>query len=99
VPWGPLGMGYLTGTVTPMMVHGTADLRAGLPRFTPEARRANWPVVELLQQVGTPSSSSWPNRACLAARTQAVDRAHSRADHAGPHGAEHGRASSPADRC
>ncbi|MDQ0078632.1 aldo/keto reductase [Arthrobacter oryzae] len=52
VPWSPLGMGYLTGTVTPMMVHGTADLRAGLPRFTPEARRANWPVVELLQQVG-----------------------------------------------
>lgn len=52
VPWSPLGMGYLTGTVTPMMVHGTADLRAGLPRFTPEARRANWPVVELLQRVG-----------------------------------------------
>jgi aryl-alcohol dehydrogenase-like predicted oxidoreductase len=52
VPWSPLGMGYLTGTVTPMMVHGPADLRATLPRFTPEARRANWPVVELLQRVG-----------------------------------------------
>ncbi|WP_051649990.1 aldo/keto reductase [Rhizobium etli] len=52
VPWSPLGMGYLTGTVTPMVVHGPADLRANLPRFTPEARRANWPVVELLQRVG-----------------------------------------------
>jgi aryl-alcohol dehydrogenase-like predicted oxidoreductase len=52
VPWSPLGMGYLTGTVTPLMVHGPADLRATLPRFTPEARRANWPVVELLQRVG-----------------------------------------------
>jgi aryl-alcohol dehydrogenase-like predicted oxidoreductase len=52
VPWSPLGMGYLTGTVTPMMVHGPADLRANLPRFTQEARRANWPVVELLQRVG-----------------------------------------------
>jgi aryl-alcohol dehydrogenase-like predicted oxidoreductase len=52
VPWSPLGMGYLTGTVTPRTVHGTADLRANLPRFTPEARRANWPVVELLQRVG-----------------------------------------------
>ena len=52
VPWSPLGMGYLTGTVTPRMVHGPADLRATLPRFTPEARRANWPVVELLQHVG-----------------------------------------------
>jgi aryl-alcohol dehydrogenase-like predicted oxidoreductase len=52
VPWSPLGMGYLTGTVTPLMVHGPADLRANLPRFTPEARRANWPVVELLQRLG-----------------------------------------------
>ncbi len=52
VPWSPLGMGYLTGTVTPLMVHGPADLRAILPRFTAEARRANWPVVELLQRVG-----------------------------------------------
>lgn len=52
VPWSPLGMGYLTGTVTPLIVHGRADLRANLPRFTPEARRANWPVVELLQRVG-----------------------------------------------
>jgi aryl-alcohol dehydrogenase-like predicted oxidoreductase len=52
VPWSPLGMGYLTGTVTPLMVHGPADLRATLPRFTPQARRANWPVVELLQRVG-----------------------------------------------
>ena len=52
VPWSPLGMGYLTGTVTPTMVHGPADLRANLPRFTHEARRANWPVVELLQRVG-----------------------------------------------
>lgn len=52
VPWSPLGMGYLTGTVTPMVVHGPSDLRANLPRFTQEARRANWPVVELLQRVG-----------------------------------------------
>jgi aryl-alcohol dehydrogenase-like predicted oxidoreductase len=52
VPWSPLGMGYLTGTVTPMRTHGAEDLRSTLPRFTPEARRANWAVVELLQRVG-----------------------------------------------
>ncbi len=52
VPWSPLGMGYLTGTITPMTTHGAEDLRSTLPRFTPEARRANWPVVELLQRVG-----------------------------------------------
>jgi aryl-alcohol dehydrogenase-like predicted oxidoreductase len=52
VPWSPLGMGYLTGTITPLTAHRTGDLRATLPRFTPEARRANWAVVELLQRVG-----------------------------------------------
>jgi aryl-alcohol dehydrogenase-like predicted oxidoreductase len=65
VPWSPLGMGYLTGTVTPMMVHGPADLRATLPRFTPEARRANWPVVELLQRVGARKQAT-PGQIALA---------------------------------
>jgi aryl-alcohol dehydrogenase-like predicted oxidoreductase len=53
VPWSPLGMGYLTAIITPSMrFDPKSDLRAGFPRFTPEARRANWPVVELLQRVG-----------------------------------------------
>lgn len=65
VPWSPLGMGYLTGTVTPMFVHGPADLRANLPRFTPEARRANWPVVELLQRVGARHQAA-PGQVALA---------------------------------
>jgi aryl-alcohol dehydrogenase-like predicted oxidoreductase len=51
VPWSPLGMGYLTGTITPRTTLRADDLRATFPRFTPEARRANWPVVELLQRV------------------------------------------------
>lgn len=62
VPWSPLGMGYLTGKITASTVfHPTADLResAQFPRFTVDARRANWPLVELLKQVaqrhgGTP---------------------------------------------
>jgi aryl-alcohol dehydrogenase-like predicted oxidoreductase len=53
VPWSPLGMGYLTGAITPETTfHPEADLRAKFPRFTPEARRANQPVVELLRRVG-----------------------------------------------
>jgi aryl-alcohol dehydrogenase-like predicted oxidoreductase len=51
VPWSPLGMGYLTGTITPRTTLRADDLRSTFPRFTPEARRANWPVVELLQRV------------------------------------------------
>lgn len=65
VPWSPLGMGYLTGTVTPLTVHGPADLRATLPRFTPEARRANWRVVELLQRVGARKQAT-PGQIALA---------------------------------
>lgn len=53
VPWSPLGMAYLTGTITPMATIPAGDLRSIMPRFTPEARRANWPVVELLRRVST----------------------------------------------
>jgi aryl-alcohol dehydrogenase-like predicted oxidoreductase len=53
VPWSPLGMGYLTGKVTPELpIEASSDLRSRFPRFTPEARRANWGIVELLQRVG-----------------------------------------------
>jgi aryl-alcohol dehydrogenase-like predicted oxidoreductase len=52
VPFSPLGMGYMTGTVTPRTSLGPEDLRASMNRFTPQARRANWPLVELLQRVG-----------------------------------------------
>ena len=52
VPWSPLGMGYLTGAITPETAFDPEkDLRAGFPRFTVEARRANRPVVDLLQGV------------------------------------------------
>ncbi len=49
VPWSPLGQGFLTGKVdAPMTFDSTSDLRATFPRFTPEARKANQPVVDLL---------------------------------------------------
>lgn len=52
VAWSPLGQGYLTGKVDPAMpLDASSDLRATLPRFTPEARRANRPIVDLLVHV------------------------------------------------
>jgi aryl-alcohol dehydrogenase-like predicted oxidoreductase len=49
VPWSPLGRGYLTGKVDAMVTFDTnSDLRAGFPRFTPEALKANQPLVDLL---------------------------------------------------
>jgi aryl-alcohol dehydrogenase-like predicted oxidoreductase len=65
VAWSPMGMGYLTGDVTPIVKLGAEDLRSTLPRFTPEARRANWPVVELLQQVGARKQAT-PGQVALA---------------------------------
>jgi aryl-alcohol dehydrogenase-like predicted oxidoreductase len=65
VPWSPLGMGYLTGDVTPMKRLGTEDLRSTLPRFTPEARRTNWAVVELLQRVSARKQAT-PGQVALA---------------------------------
>ncbi|MBD0255913.1 MAG: aldo/keto reductase, partial [Cytophagales bacterium] len=54
VPWSPLGMGYLTGKITPPYQFAEGDIRKNLnfPRFTREALEKNRPLVELLQKVG-----------------------------------------------
>jgi len=45
VPWSPLGQGFLTGAINPFT---SSDVRSRFPRFTPEAREANQPIVDLL---------------------------------------------------
>jgi aryl-alcohol dehydrogenase-like predicted oxidoreductase len=52
VPFSPLGRGFLTGKIDETTAFGGNDNRAGLPRFTPEARKANRPVVDLLTEIG-----------------------------------------------
>jgi aryl-alcohol dehydrogenase-like predicted oxidoreductase len=50
VPWGPLGTGFLTGTIDAnTRFDSTTDLRANFPRFTPAAIQANMPVVDMLR--------------------------------------------------
>jgi aryl-alcohol dehydrogenase-like predicted oxidoreductase len=52
VPWSPLGQGFLTGKVDATMTFDSnSDLRAVFPRFTPEARKANMAVVDLLKEI------------------------------------------------
>ena len=51
VLWSPLGQGFLTTKVDPAMTFGTSDVRSWFPRFTPEARNANQPIVDLLSHV------------------------------------------------
>lgn len=53
VPWGPVGMGYLTGKIREhAKLDPQTDYRASMDRFTQENLSANWPVVELLQRIG-----------------------------------------------
>jgi aryl-alcohol dehydrogenase-like predicted oxidoreductase len=48
VPYSPLGKGFLTGKMDENTELGKGDFRSTLPRFTPEARRANQAFVDLL---------------------------------------------------
>ena len=51
VPWSPLGQGFLTGKVDAAMTFDTSDVRSWFPRFTPDARKANQPIVDLLRDI------------------------------------------------
>jgi aryl-alcohol dehydrogenase-like predicted oxidoreductase len=52
VPFSPLGRGFLTGAVDETTTFDSADLRSSIPRFAPEARKANRDLVSLLRRVG-----------------------------------------------
>ena len=52
VPYSPLGKGFLTGKMDESTELGKGDFRSTLPRFTPEARKANQAVVDLLTSIG-----------------------------------------------
>jgi len=53
VPWSPLGQGFLTAKIDPAMAFDTSDVRSWFPRFTPDARKANQTIVDLLSHVAT----------------------------------------------
>jgi aryl-alcohol dehydrogenase-like predicted oxidoreductase len=52
VPYSPLGRGFLTGKMDEKTPLDRSDFRATLPRFTPEARKANQALVDLLARIG-----------------------------------------------
>jgi aryl-alcohol dehydrogenase-like predicted oxidoreductase len=51
VPFSPLGKGFLTGAINEDTKFDSTDFRNIVPRFTPEARKANQAVVELLGRI------------------------------------------------
>jgi aryl-alcohol dehydrogenase-like predicted oxidoreductase len=52
VPYSPLGKGFLTGKMDENTTFDSSDFRSTLPRFTPEALKANQALVDLLGQIG-----------------------------------------------
>jgi aryl-alcohol dehydrogenase-like predicted oxidoreductase len=51
VPYSPLGKGFLTGKIDENTSFDSSDFRNTVPRFTPEARKANQALVDLLGKV------------------------------------------------
>src|SRR2546426_8899905 len=51
VPFSPLGKGFLTGKIDESTTFDSSDFRNVVPRFTPEARKANQALVDLLARI------------------------------------------------
>ena len=51
VPFSPLGKGFLTGTISGNTTFDKSDFRNTVPRFSPENRKANQPLVDLVIQL------------------------------------------------
>ena len=51
VPFSPLGKGYLTGKIDETTTFDSTDFRNTVPRFSPENRKANQALVELLGRI------------------------------------------------
>jgi aryl-alcohol dehydrogenase-like predicted oxidoreductase len=65
VPFSPLGKGFLTGKIDENTKFDKTDFRNIVPRFTPEARKANQVMVDLLSQVSSRKKST-PAQVALA---------------------------------
>lgn len=53
VPFSPLGKGFLTGAITENTTFDSTDFRNTVPRFTPEARKANHALVDVLGKIAS----------------------------------------------
>jgi aryl-alcohol dehydrogenase-like predicted oxidoreductase len=65
VPFSPLGRGFLTGKIDENTTFDSTDFRATVPRFTPEARKANRALVDLLGSIAERKSAT-PAQTALA---------------------------------
>jgi aryl-alcohol dehydrogenase-like predicted oxidoreductase len=58
VPYSPLGKGFLTGKINENTTFDSSDFRNIVPRFTPEARKANLALIDLLGKIAERKKST-----------------------------------------
>src|SRR5438034_5694968 len=58
VPFSPLGKGFLTGKIDENTTFDSSDFRNVVPRFTPEARKANQALVGVLREIAAPKRAT-----------------------------------------
>ena len=58
VPFSPLGKGFLTGAITEKTEFDSTDFRNIVPRFTPEARKANQALVDVLGKIAASKNAT-----------------------------------------
>ena len=58
VPFSPLGKGFLTGKIDETTTFDSSDFRNRIPRFSPEARKANQALVDLLGRIAERKSAT-----------------------------------------
>lgn len=58
VPFSPLGRGFLTGAIDEHTTFDSSDFRASVPRFSPEARKANQVLVDALGKIAAPRQAT-----------------------------------------
>ena len=58
VPFSPLGRGFLTGKIDESTTFDSSDFRSTVPRFTPEARKANRALVDLIESIAQRKSAT-----------------------------------------
>src|SRR6266571_3342096 len=66
VAYSPLGKGFLTGKIDENTTFDSTDFRNTLPRFTPEARKANQTLIDLLRTIGERKKNATPAQIALA---------------------------------
>jgi aryl-alcohol dehydrogenase-like predicted oxidoreductase len=69
VPWGPVGQGFLTGTMdvnAQSHFDPKTDLRATFPRFSPMVMKNNQPIIEFLKTFGSKRGGATPAQIALA---------------------------------